>query len=98
HLDLPSVPTRRSSDLASEDRLAARAALLDLRIADLLLLDDAAFRALFAGTPVKRLGSARFLRNVLIAAGNSGDLSVMDRIEALLDRKSTRLNSSHVEI
>ena len=42
-------------------------------LADLLALDDAGFRALFSGSPVKRIGRDRFLRNVLIAAGNSGD-------------------------
>ena len=41
---------------------------------NLLALDDAAFRSLFSGSPVKRIGRDRFLRNVLIAAGNSGDL------------------------
>ena len=48
-------------------------------------LDDAAFRTRFAGTPVKRTGRDRFLRNVLIAAGNSGDASLLPRVEALLD-------------
>ena len=42
-------------------------------LAELLVLDDAAFRARFRGTPIKRTGRDRFLRNVLIAAGNSGD-------------------------
>ena len=44
-------------------------------LADLVQLDDAGFRALFAGSPIKRIGLARFLRNVLIAIGNSGDAS-----------------------
>jgi epoxyqueuosine reductase len=43
------------------------------RLADLALLDDAGFRAMFAGTPVKRIGRGRFVRNVLYAIGNSGD-------------------------
>ena len=42
-------------------------------LADLLRLDDAGFRKMFAGSPVRRTGHVRFLRNVLIAAGNSGD-------------------------
>jgi len=47
-------------------------------------LDDAAFRGLYAGTPVKRLGRDRFLRNVLIAAGNSGNSQLSVLIEPLL--------------
>ena len=46
-------------------------------LAELLLLDDAAFRARFRGTPIKRTGRDRFLRNVLIAAGNSGDATLV---------------------
>ena len=53
-------------------------------LADLLALDDAAFRCRFAGTPVKRTGRDRFLRNVLIAAGNSGDASLVPLISGLL--------------
>ena len=48
-------------------------------------LDDAGFRKLFAGSPVKRLGHARFLRNVLIAIGNSGDAALLPAAEARLD-------------
>ena len=48
-------------------------------------LDDAGFRTLFAGSPVKRLGHARFLRNVLIAIGNSGDPALLPAAEARLD-------------
>ncbi|MEM9048743.1 MAG: tRNA epoxyqueuosine(34) reductase QueG [Pseudomonadota bacterium] len=52
---------------------AARAGLRVPALAELAALDDAAFRARFAGTPVKRIGHNRFLRNVLYAIGNSGD-------------------------
>jgi epoxyqueuosine reductase len=55
---------------------------------DLLQLDDDAFRKLYAGTPVKRLGRDRFLRNVLIAAGNSGDGQLSPWIEPLLSDAS----------
>ena len=61
-----------------------RAELVAPRIADLLTLDDAAFRILFAGSPVKRTGRDRFVRNVLIAAGNSGDVSLVPAVVALL--------------
>lgn len=54
-------------------------------LAELAALDDAAFRKRFAGTPVKRIGVARFLRNVLIAIGNSGDPALAAAAEARLD-------------
>ena len=50
-----------------------------------LRLDDAAFRKRFAGTPVKRTGRDRVVRNALIAAGNSGDQGLIPLVEALLD-------------
>jgi epoxyqueuosine reductase len=53
-------------------------------LADLLTLDDGAFRKLFSGSPVKRIGRDRFVRNVLIAAGNSGERALVPRIEARL--------------
>jgi epoxyqueuosine reductase len=53
-------------------------------LAALLTLDDAAFRALFRKSPVKRIGRARFLRNVLNAAGNSGAVSLVPLITPLL--------------
>jgi epoxyqueuosine reductase len=54
------------------------------RLADLAALDDAAFRARFAGSPVKRIGLARFLRNVLYAIGNSGDPGLLPAAQAHL--------------
>lgn len=62
-----------------------RAELAAPRLADLLALDDAGFRALFAGSPVKRIGRDRFVRNCLIAAGNSGDGALAGPVSALLD-------------
>jgi len=56
--------------------------------AELLVLDDATFRARFRGTPIKRTGRDRFLRNVLIAAGNSGDKALVPLIEARLEDDS----------
>jgi epoxyqueuosine reductase len=64
--------------LAKEERVAPS-------IADLLKLDDAAFRTFFAGSPVKRTGRNRFIRNVLIAGGNSGDMVMVAPVVALLD-------------
>jgi epoxyqueuosine reductase len=54
----------------------------------LLTLDDAAFRAQFAGSPIKRIGRDRFIRNVLIAAGNSGLTSLVPLVEPLLTDQS----------
>jgi epoxyqueuosine reductase len=54
------------------------------RLADLAALDDSAFRARFAGSPVKRIGLARFLRNVLYAIGNSGDPGLLPAAQAHL--------------
>ena len=57
-------------------------------LAALLALDETGFRAMFAGGPVRRAGHARFLRNVLIAAGNSGDAALVPAVEALLAHDS----------
>ncbi|MCX9146940.1 tRNA epoxyqueuosine(34) reductase QueG [Erythrobacter sp. WG] len=60
-----------------------RAELVAPRLGELLALDDAGFRALFAGSPIKRIGRDRFIRNCLYAAGNSGDAGLIPRVEAL---------------
>ncbi|MDQ0318659.1 epoxyqueuosine reductase [Pararhizobium capsulatum DSM 1112] len=70
---LAACPWNKFAATASEMKLKAREDLKAPRLADLMMLDDAAFRALFSGSPVKRIGRDRFVRNVLIAAGNSGD-------------------------
>ena len=69
---LAVCPWNKFASVAREAKLAAREELSTPPLADLVQLDDAGFRALFAGSPVKRLGHARFLRNALIALGNSG--------------------------
>ncbi len=61
-----------------------RAELAAPRLADLLALDDAGFRKVFAGSPIKRIGRARMVRNCLIAAGNSGDDALVAPVRALL--------------
>jgi epoxyqueuosine reductase len=72
--------------VASRDlKLALRTDLLGLKLAELAALDDAAFRARFAGTPIKRTGRDRFLRNVLIAIGNSGDMGLVPSAKTHLD-------------
>lgn len=69
---------------AAHKAFLPRAELVAPQIADLLTLDDAAFRKLFSGSPIKRIGRDRFVRNVLIAAGNGRDMGVRTQIEALL--------------
>ncbi len=70
---LAVCPWNKFAASGREAKLQARADLEAPPLRDLARLDDAAFRALFAGGPVKRTGRDRFLRNVLIAIGNSGD-------------------------
>ena len=81
---LAVCPWNKFAVAARETRLKARPETDNPPLAALLALDDAAFRKRFAGTPVKRTGRNRFLRNVLIAAGNSGDSSLRHGIVPLL--------------
>jgi len=64
---------------------APRAELTAPALADLLALDDAGFREVFAGSPIKRIGRDRMVRNCLIAAGNSGSEALVGSVRALLD-------------
>jgi epoxyqueuosine reductase len=82
---LAVCPWNKFAQKGREAKLAARDALRAPRLADLVRLDDAAFRALFAKSAVKRTGRARFIRNVLIAIGNSGDAALAPEAERLLD-------------
>ncbi len=82
---LAACPWNKFAEAAREAKLIAREEMITPKLADLLSLDDAAFRQLFSGSPVKRIGRGKFLRNVLIAAGNSGETELLGQIEALLD-------------
>ncbi|MDW3206418.1 MAG: tRNA epoxyqueuosine(34) reductase QueG [Alphaproteobacteria bacterium] len=62
-----------------------REGVRDATLRDFLVLDDAGFRTLFTASPVKRIGRDRFLRNVLIACGNSGDPTLAESVAALLE-------------
>lgn len=81
---LAVCPWNKFASLSREARLQARADLERPALAELVQLDDAGFRALFAGSPVKRIGLGRFLRNVLIGIGNSGDPGLVPLVEARL--------------
>lgn len=85
---LAVCPWNKFAAVATEMRFAAQAATDNPPLAELLALDDAAFRQRFAGTPIKRTGRNRVVRNALIAAGNSGDRSLLLQIEPLLDDDS----------
>ena len=81
---LAVCPWNKFADISARHQaLAPREGLDGPPLAGLLALDDAAFRALFSGSPIKRVGRDRFVRNCLIAAGNSGDTSLLTQVEAL---------------
>jgi epoxyqueuosine reductase len=81
---LAACPWNRFAAQAQAHRaFVPRAELVAPALRDLLALDDASFRELFSGSPIKRIGVKRFLRNCLIAAGNSGDSALLARVEAL---------------
>jgi epoxyqueuosine reductase len=81
---LAVCPWNKFATPTAEPLLSARAELTGPKLAELARLDDAGFRALFRKSPVKRIGRARFLRNVLIAIGNSGTESLSSAANALL--------------
>ena len=72
---------RFASEGQANKAFAPRAELVAPALADLLALDDAGFRELFSGSPIKRIGVARMTRNCLIAAGNSGDSALRPAVE-----------------
>lgn len=74
---LAACPWNKFAQAASEMKLRPREDLMEPTIAFLLTLDDPHFRSFFSGSPVKRIGRNRFIRNVLIAAGNSGDTTLI---------------------
>jgi epoxyqueuosine reductase len=81
---LAVCPWNKFAQAAREAKLSVKAGSDNPPLAELLALDDATFRARFRGTPIKRTGRDRFLRNVLIAAGNSGDAALVPLVEARL--------------
>jgi epoxyqueuosine reductase len=81
---LAACPWNKFAHAGRETKLAARAALRAPPLGELARLDEQGFRALFAKSAVKRIGRARFLRNVLIAIGNAGDAALAPEAERLL--------------
>jgi epoxyqueuosine reductase len=83
---LAVCPWNKFADHAAANKaFVGRAELAAPAIGDLLDLDDAAFREIFSGSPIKRIGRDRMVRNAAIAAGNSGDPTLLPRLRALLD-------------
>ena len=80
---LAVCPWNKFAGKASEAKLQAREELKAPRLVDLLALDDAAFRSLFSGSPVKRIGRDKFMSNCLVAAGNAGEASLVPQVAGL---------------
>lgn len=81
---LAVCPWNKFARPTQEAAFLPRAELTAPRLADLAALDDAGFRNVFSGSPIKRAGRDRFVRNVLIAIGNTGDPSLVPTVERLL--------------
>jgi epoxyqueuosine reductase len=93
---LAVCPWNKFAVQGREAKLAARDALRAPKLAELARLDDAQFRALFTRSPVKRTGRDRFVRNVLIAIGNSGDHTLAEAAIGLLDDASPLVRGAAV--
>jgi len=81
---LAVCPWNKFANTARDYRYAARDDLNAPPLADLAILDDTQFRAFFSGSPIKRIGRDRFVRNVLYAIGNSGDPTLCDTARQLI--------------
>jgi epoxyqueuosine reductase len=93
---LAVCPWNKFAQQGRETKLAARDELRAPSLAELARLDDAAFRARFTKSPVKRIGRDRFIRNVLIAIGNSAEAALADEAERLLDDASPLVRGAAV--
>ncbi len=93
---LAVCPWNKFAAQAGEVKLAARPELVAPRLAHLLNLDDQAFRTLFSGSPVKRIGHTRFIRNCLIAAGNSDDHDLLPAVRQHLHDASPLIRAMAV--
>jgi epoxyqueuosine reductase len=85
---LAVCPWNKFAQAAREARFAPQNGADNLPLKDLLKLDDAAFRQGFKGSSIKRIGRDRFLRNVLVGVGNSGDRTLVEEIAPLLNDRS----------
>ena len=93
---LAVCPWNKFAQVGREMRFRPSEAAHNPPLAELLQLDDAQFRARFKGSPIKRIGRERFVRNVLVAAGNSGDPALLDDIMPLLEDNSSSVRGMAV--
>ena len=93
---LAVCPWNKFAAKGRQAKLAARDDLNAPRLSDLARLDDSAFRKLFTGSPVKRIGRDRFVRNVLIAIGNSATPNLTDEAERLIDDPAPQVRGAAV--
>jgi epoxyqueuosine reductase len=93
---LSVCPWKKFSKGHVDDKLAPITGLHDKPLAELAALGDAEFREMFRGTPIKRTGRDRFIRNVLIAIGNSGDATLRPSAEALIEDLSPLVSGAAV--
>jgi epoxyqueuosine reductase len=93
---LAVCPWNKFAVQGHEAKLTARDVLRAPKLAELTRLDDAQFRSVFAKTAIKRTGRDRFVRNVLIAVGNSGDASLAPEAERLLADESPLVRGAAV--
>jgi epoxyqueuosine reductase len=91
---LAACPWNKFATASHEIKLKARADLIEPPLSELLALDDAGFRTKFSGSPIKRIGRENFIRNVLIAAGNSGDENLKPHVEKHLNDVSNTLRAT----
>jgi epoxyqueuosine reductase len=93
---LAVCPWNKFASQGREAKLAARADLDALPLAELARLDDASFRSFFAGGPIKRIGRARFVRNVMIAVGNSNNRALAAVAAERLDDDSSLVRGAAI--
>lgn len=94
---LAVCPWNKFAEAAAANKaFLPRAELAAPALADLLAMDDANFRQIFSGSPIKRSGRNRMVRNSLIAAGNSGDNSLVPSVTALLDDEDAVVRGSAI--
>lgn len=82
---LAVCPWNKFAKIGSDLKYSAREELRSPKLVDLVPLNDKSFRSLFSGSPIKRIGRNRFVRNVLYAIGNSQDQSLINSVEKLVN-------------
>ncbi len=93
---LAVCPWNKFAEASREAKFSSTVETANPPLSEFLSLDDAAFRKRFAGTPVKRTGRTRFVRNALIAAGNSGDPSLLPQVADLMHDESALVRAMAV--